>query len=102
MGFVVSAVFPMLGDGGRNLLMNTLIAGHFLLLPFLAGYFTAKYASNRPQLHVLLVTVVGYLFLLRLTFQGDPIWGHIIKVAALVATASLGAFIVLRSRRHEI
>lgn len=67
-------------------------------LPLAAGYFTAVYANNRPQMHVLVVAVVGYaLFAFA---HPNSLATRAVQAAIWLSLAALGAFFVLRRRRH--
>lgn len=85
--------------GWPALWLGVLWATLFLALPLLAGYVTAKYASHRPHLHVLLVALVGVV-LIFLASRGAPALRVAFSVASL-AIAALGAFMFLRRKRLQ-
>jgi hypothetical protein len=67
----------------------------FLLPPVLAGYFTARYSRQLPQLHVALVTALGLLSSV-LWIRG--LWlVYLVYGLAFVLLSALGAFIRLRA-----
>jgi hypothetical protein len=70
---------------------------YLLGFPFFAGFFTAKYASNRPQLHVLVVLLLGLLLAALVRPGRDPL-SIVVHASIWLAIAALGAFIVLRKR----
>jgi Na+/proline symporter len=74
--------------------VNTLAS--FVGLPLFAGYFTARFARNRPQLHVLIVALVGIALFAVIT-QRDTAVLLVVFVAAWLSMAALGAFLVMRS-----
>jgi hypothetical protein len=74
-------------------------ATYFLGLPVVAGYVTARYARNRPELHVLLVALVGVVLVFSMS-RGSPLMRLGFSVAFL-AMAALGAVLFLRRRRLE-
>src|SRR5262245_51891453 len=47
-------------------------ATYFLGLPIVAGYVTARYARNRPQLHVFVVALVGVVLIFSIS-RGSPL-----------------------------
>src|SRR5262245_46157059 len=51
--------------------LTTLVS--FIGYPFFAGFFTAKFASNRPQLHVLIVTLVGIALFAFITHRNSAV-----------------------------
>ena len=74
-------------------------ATYFLVLPFVAGYFTAKYASHRPKFHVFLVALVGVVLIFVLS-RGAPVLRVAFGVAFL-AMAAVGASLQLRRKRRQ-
>jgi hypothetical protein len=82
---------PSLWFGGFSALL------YLFGFPFFAGFFTAKYASSRPQLHVVIVALLGFL-LAVLVRPGDDPPNILVPATIWLAMAALGAFIVLRSR----
>lgn len=67
----------------------------FLLPPVLAGYFTARYSRQLPQLHVALVTAVGLLSS-ALWIRG-PWLLYLAYGVAFILLSALGAFLRLRA-----
>ena len=65
-----------------------------LIPPLTVGYFTARYARSRPQLHVFLVWVIGFAVLVVMSSNSLGIQA-VVGVTSFVLT-SLGAFIWLR------
>ena len=86
-------------SGWRLVAFNSYLVLHFLCMPLAAGYFTARYAKNRPQLHVLLVVVLGFVALCSVS--SSPFLAQAIAAVASLAMASLGAFVHVRSRNSE-
>lgn len=74
--------------------------GATLLSPALAGYFTARFASDRPQLHVALIALLGPL--LQVLASQASIRAYFGYLALTALCCCLGAFVALRSgaRRH--
>ncbi len=62
--------------------------------PIAGGYFTARYAANRPRLHVFVVAVLG-IFLALFAIRGSALMAIGYAIGAL-ALAALGAFLRLR------
>jgi hypothetical protein len=84
----------MLSMGENSLLVSIFLGGYVLLPPLAAGYFTARYSSALPQLHVAAVALLG-LAVVLVTSNGY--WPLRIAYAVLsVALCALGAFIYLR------
>ena len=79
--------------------LGLLWATYFLGLPIVAGYVTARYARDRPQLHVLVVALVGVVLVFSIS-RGSPVLRLAFSVAFL-AMAALGAVLFLRRRRLE-
>ena len=97
LGTLLSAVLPADGStiaGWRLVLFNIFLALYFLAMPLAAGYFTARFSKNRPQLHVLLVVSLGTVAVM-LVSQNSLLAQAAMFIASL-AVASLGAFVVLR------
>jgi hypothetical protein len=68
----------------------------YLGAPIAGGYFTARFAANRPKLHVLAVATLGVL-LACLSFRGSLL--SVIGYAIIsVLLAALGAFLHLRGQ----
>lgn len=58
LGSILFALIPPEGTDATSIHVAMMLS--ILAVPFLlAGYFTARYAHNRPQLHVLLVALLG-------------------------------------------
>lgn len=96
-GTLASAVFPAEGSaisGWRLVLFNFFLAAYFVAIPLAAGYFIARFSKSRPQLHVLLVVVLGAAAVTLVT-ENSLLVQAAMFVASL-AFASLGAFVVLR------
>jgi len=69
--------------------------------PIAGGYFTARFASNRPKLHVLVVAVLGIL-LACLSYRG-PLLAVLAYFLVALVLATLGAFLRLRGvHKNEI
>jgi len=67
--------------------------------PIAGGYFTARFASNRPKLHVLAVAIAG-ISLACLSYRGS--WLTVAAyVTASLLLAALGAFVYLRRQPSE-
>jgi hypothetical protein len=77
--------------------LGLLWATYFLALPIVAGYVTARYARDRPQLHVFVVALVGVVLVFSIS-RGSPVLRLAFSVAFL-AMAALGGFLVMRGRR---
>ena len=84
-------------EGWRFLWLGLFWAGYLVGVPMLAGYFTARYASNRPQLHVLLVALVGIALIFGLST--GPLGPRAGVGIAFLAMVALGAFLFLRRKR---
>ena len=67
--------------------------------PIVGGYFTAKFATNRPKLHVLIVAALGIL-LASLSYRG-PFLAAFLYAIAVVVLAAMGAFLRLRGHREN-
>ena len=64
--------------------------------PIAGGYFTARFAANRPKLHVLAVATAGIL-LACLSYRGS--WLTVVAyTTASLLLAALGAFVHLRGQ----
>jgi ABC-type tungstate transport system substrate-binding protein len=98
---LLSALIPSEGVivGWRLVAFNSYLVLYFLCMPFGAGYFTAKFAKNRPQLHVLLVVALGVF---GLSFvRSSSLEAQVAAAAVSLAMAALGAFILIRGRSRE-
>ena len=82
----------------RAQLMTVLMLAYVLAPPFAGGYFAARYARSLPQLHVLLVSVLGFLVVAISSKTSSPAMFLGYSVA-FFALAALGAFIRLRGTR---
>jgi len=95
LGTLLAAMFST--DGSASLsstwAVGLMVIATISVPPLVAGYFTARYASNRPQLHVLLVALLGGVLAL---LMGASIWVALVSLPL----AALGAFIQLRGQRH--
>lgn len=76
-------------------LMTILILAYVFAPPFAGGYFTARYARTLPQLHVLLVSAIGFL-IVAIPSKTPSTWMFLGYSVAFFALAALGAFIRLR------
>jgi hypothetical protein len=73
---------------------------YFFGMPVAAGYFTARFAKNRPRLHVLVVTAVAALIVNH--FSENELPTQAVTLIASLCFAFLGALVAgLSSRRHE-
>lgn len=95
LGTLLAAMFSSDGSASPSAAWAVGVMGiaTFSVPPLVAGYFTARYASNRPQLHVLLVAMLGGVLLF---LMGGSIW---VALPSL-PLAALGGFIQLRGQRH--
>lgn len=85
---------------GWALVPNILYAlAVYLGAPIAAGYFTARFAANRPKLHVLVVATLG-VFLACLSYRG-PLLATAAYAVALLLLAALGAFLCLRGKHRN-
>ncbi len=99
-GILASATYPpddglpIYITGWRKVLLGAEFALHYIGMPLAAGYFTARFSTNRPQLHVLLVALLGFgaSLLVHRTAWGT----HAIILVVSLAVAALGAFVRLR------
>lgn len=95
LGTLLAAMFA--ADSSANSSLTWLIGlmgvATISVPPLVAGYFTARYASNRPQLHVLLAALLGGALAL---LMGASIWVALVSLPL----AALGAFLQLRGQRH--
>ncbi|RJP64419.1 MAG: hypothetical protein C4535_17415 [Comamonadaceae bacterium] len=97
VGTLVSAIIPADGtaiSGWKQVVLNSYLAVYFVAMPLAAGYFTARFSKNRPQLHVLLVVLLGTVAVMFVTSNSLSV--QAVLFAASLAVASLGAFVVLR------
>lgn len=78
----------------RSIVAGALVGACLLAAPTAAGYLTARFARNRPRLHVVLVVLVAIVGGLLFTRNSPSI--HLILAGVSLTMASLGAFIVLR------
>jgi len=84
--------------GWRLLLLNSYFFVYFVAMPIAAGYFTARFAKNRPQLHVLLVVLLGTVAILLTSHSSLGLQAAMFLLSLVVA--SLGAFLVLRKEKQ--
>ena len=77
--------------------------GYFLLMPVLSGYFTARFARNRPQLHVAVVAVLGPLFLLALatSSKSGSNWFVVVYMMVMALCCTFGAFVAFRTHARK-
>lgn len=68
----------------------------YLGTPIAGGYFTARFAKNRPKLHVLVVAILGFV-LACASYRGPLLIVGSYAVVAL-CLAALGAFLRLRGQ----
>ncbi|XAH23173.1 hypothetical protein AAFF27_24850 [Xylophilus sp. GW821-FHT01B05] len=99
LGTLVLAVVPSEGDAGAIIGWTGVYLGmtaliYVIAMPLAGGYFTARFCKNRPQLHVLLVVVLGVL--VRGPTTGAPLIAYAIAFAVSLVVAALGAFVALR------
>jgi hypothetical protein len=80
--------------GWRLLVFNSYLVIYFVAMPLAAGYFTAKFAKNRPQLHVLLIVLLGTGTVMLARPDSLLVQAGVGVFSLLMA--SLGAFVVLR------
>ena len=85
-------------SGLREVVLEVYFYLHFLAMPLAAGYFTARYAKNRPQLHVLLVVLLGTCA--SMLARPDSLAVQAVVGLVSLLMASLGAFVVLRGARR--
>ena len=78
----------------RSTVAGAAVAACFLAAPAAAGYFTARFARNRPRLHVVLVVLVGIGAGFLVTRNSLSV--HLVIAAVSLGMAALGAFVVLR------
>lgn len=71
------------------------VLAFFIVPPVLAGYFTAKYSRQLPQLHVALVTAVGLLS--SVLWIRGPWLLYLAYGVAFILLSALGAFLRLRA-----
>jgi hypothetical protein len=88
---------PVMNERSATLLATYWLVA-YLGTPIAGGYFTARFAKNRPQLHVLVVALLGF-FLACASYRGPLLF---VVAYALVALglAALGAFLRLRGQRN--
>ena len=98
-GTLISASLAQSPDGWGQPATVILLLIFFLLSPLAAGYFTARYARNRPQLHVLLVWAIGFAAFI-ITSAGSLGIQAAVGVASF-ASVSLGAFVRLRAGKRN-
>jgi len=73
---------------------------YFFGMPIVAGFFTAKFARNRPRLHVLVVASVAALVVNYFSENEPPIQAFTLIVS--VGFAFLGALVARQGvRRNE-
>jgi hypothetical protein len=98
-GSLVEAVWG--GDStGLKLAVGSYVVLYLFGMPFAAGYFTARFSKNRPQLHVLLVASVaaaGFAFI-----SSGSLGVQVAVFGASLFFASFGAFLALRRGRHNV
>lgn len=94
-GTLISAALSQSPDGWGQPATVILLLIFFLLSPLAAGYFTARYARSRPQLHVLLVWAIGFAAFV-VTSSGSLGIQTAVGVVSF-AFSSLGAFVRLRA-----
>ena len=98
-GTLISAALSQSPDSWGQPTAVILLIIFFLPSPLIAGYFTARYARNRPQLHVLLVWAIGFAAFV-VTSAGSLGIQAAVGVASF-ASISLGAFAQLRARKRN-
>jgi len=86
---------------GWAMLPNVMYAlAVYIGAPIAGGYFTARFAANRPKLHVLVVATLGVL-LAFLSYRGSLLT-MLAYAFASTLLAALGAFLRLRDQpRNE-
>ena len=99
-GMLVSAAVPVgvALSGWQQLLLSSYLVVYFLAMPLAAGYFTAKFAKNRPQLHVLLLVLLGSVAVMLVSSNSLAV--QLGMSVLSLAMASLGAFVVLRGGKR--
>jgi len=85
---------PVYITGWRKVLLSAEFVLHYVGMPLAAGYFTARFSANRPQLHVLLVVLLG--FGASLLVHSTAWSTHAFILVLSLSVAALGAFISLR------
>ena len=98
-GAVVYVAEDKGGFEWRESVLDAYVYLYFLAMPLAAGYFTARYSKNRPQLHVLLVVLLGAAA--SMLVRPDSLGFLAIAGAVALLMASLGAFVALRRSRSE-
>lgn len=94
-GVVVRVFLEITEDATRHQgALGLVFLASTVLSPLLAGYFTARFAANRPLLHVLLIALLGPM--LQAVASGQSVLGYLGYVALTAACCALGAFIALR------
>lgn len=82
---------------GWAMLPNVICAlAVYIGAPIAGGYFTARFAANRPKLHVLVVATLGVL-LAFLSYRGSLLTMLAYALASTLL-AALGAFLRLRGQ----
>jgi uncharacterized membrane protein len=84
---------------GSAMLLSMYGLAVYVGAPIAGGYFTARFAANRPKLHVLIVAVLGVL-LACLSYRGPLLAVFAYSLVALVL-ATLGAFLRLRGLHKD-
>lgn len=72
---------------------------YFVLPPLAAGYFTVRHSRSLPQLHVVLVTAVGFAGIV--VTSNAPLFVYVAYAVMTVLLSALGAFVWVRSRSHN-
>jgi hypothetical protein len=99
MGSLVVAIGKGAPNGQLPFVVGSLLVLALLIVPPLAGgYFTARYSKTLPQLHILLLCVVG---LVGYSFTVQPLTAFATVAAFSIACTALGAFIWFRQERRR-
>jgi len=85
-----------LASNRHVLLVHILLSAYCLVVPLATGYYIAKFAENRPRLHVLLVVIFSFPAVALLP-ETDLVLRFTIG-ALWLAFSSTGSFLQLRFR----
>lgn len=97
IGGLIAAALGRSGDassGGWTVVLMSYFVVYFVGMPVSAGYFTARFAKNRPLLHVLVVAAVAAAAFWLVTNGELPV--QAVTFVASVLFAFLGALVAMR------
>jgi len=96
-GTVITTVIGDGASGARSSMALLLIWVSLLAAPLASGYFTARFATALPKLHVGIVALLGVAIF---QFRHQSPWEvQLIASLLVIAVCALGAFLYIRKER---